>query len=98
MSREGKNDHFWKGGRINIFLDQNIDPRLKDLISACADYSTGRHLCVFDFLIVLKVEFIFFIVRTHKDYVKALAYAKDREQVASAGLDKVGREPQIIAS
>ena len=27
-------------------------------------------------------------VRTHKDYVKALAYAKDREQVASAGLDK----------
>jgi WD repeat-containing protein 48 len=27
--------------------------------------------------------------RTHKDYVKALAYAKDREQVASAGLDKV---------
>ena len=30
-----------------------------------------------------------FIFRTHKDYVKALAYAKDREQVASAGLDKV---------
>ena len=28
-------------------------------------------------------------LRTHKDYVKALAYAKDREQVASAGLDKV---------
>ncbi|XP_071554864.1 WD repeat-containing protein 48 isoform X1 [Temnothorax nylanderi] len=27
-------------------------------------------------------------LRTHKDYVKALAYAKDREQVASAGLDK----------
>ena len=24
-------------------------------------------------------------LRTHKDYVKALAYAKDREQVASAG-------------
>ena len=28
-------------------------------------------------------------LRTHKDYVKALAYAKDREQVASAGLDKL---------
>ena len=27
-------------------------------------------------------------LRTHKDYVKTLAYAKDREQVASAGLDK----------
>ncbi|XP_065158340.1 WD repeat-containing protein 48 homolog [Atheta coriaria] len=27
-------------------------------------------------------------LRTHKDYVKVLAYAKDREQVASAGLDK----------
>lgn len=27
-------------------------------------------------------------LRTHKDYVQALAYAKDREQVASAGLDK----------
>ncbi|KAM6953450.1 WD repeat-containing protein 48-like [Aplochiton taeniatus] len=27
-------------------------------------------------------------LRTHKDYVKALAYAKDRELVASAGLDR----------
>lgn len=27
-------------------------------------------------------------LRTHKDYVRALAYAKDKEQVASAGLDK----------
>lgn len=27
-------------------------------------------------------------LRTHKDYVKALAYAKDREHVASAGLDR----------
>jgi WD repeat-containing protein 48 len=27
-------------------------------------------------------------LRTHKDYVKALAYAKDREQVASAGFDR----------
>ncbi|KAG1657346.1 WD repeat-containing protein 48 [Nymphon striatum] len=27
-------------------------------------------------------------LRTHRDYVKALAYAKDREQVASAGLDR----------
>ncbi|XP_048249973.1 WD repeat-containing protein 48-like [Haliotis rufescens] len=27
-------------------------------------------------------------LRTHKDYVKALAYARDREQVASAGLDR----------
>lgn len=27
-------------------------------------------------------------LRTHKDYVQALAYAKDKEQVASAGLDK----------
>ena len=27
-------------------------------------------------------------LRTHRDYVKALAYAKDKEQVASAGLDK----------
>jgi len=25
-------------------------------------------------------------LRTHRDYVQALAYAKDREQVASAGL------------
>ncbi|XP_075545424.1 WD repeat-containing protein 48 isoform X1 [Dermacentor variabilis] len=28
-------------------------------------------------------------LRTHRDYVKALAYAKDRERVASAGLDRV---------
>lgn len=27
-------------------------------------------------------------LRTHKDYVRALAYAKDQERVASAGLDK----------
>ena len=27
-------------------------------------------------------------LRTHKDYVKALAYAKDRELVASGGFDK----------
>ncbi|XP_063987796.1 WD repeat-containing protein 48 [Diachasmimorpha longicaudata] len=27
-------------------------------------------------------------LRTHKDYVKALAYAKEKEQVASAGLDR----------
>ena len=27
-------------------------------------------------------------LRTHKDYVKALAYSKDKEQVASAGLDR----------
>lgn len=27
-------------------------------------------------------------LRTHKDYVKALAYAKEKEQVASAGLDQ----------
>ncbi|XP_043272942.1 WD repeat-containing protein 48 [Venturia canescens] len=27
-------------------------------------------------------------LRTHQDYVKALAYGKDREQVASAGLDR----------
>jgi len=27
-------------------------------------------------------------LRTHKDYVKSLAYAREREQVASAGLDK----------
>lgn len=27
-------------------------------------------------------------LRTHKDYVRALAYAKEQERVASAGLDK----------
>lgn len=27
-------------------------------------------------------------LRTHKDYVKALAYAKDKEHVASAGFDR----------
>lgn len=27
-------------------------------------------------------------LRTHKDYVRCLAYAKDREEVASAGLDR----------
>jgi len=27
-------------------------------------------------------------LRTHKDYVKTLAYAKDRELVASGGFDK----------
>lgn len=26
-------------------------------------------------------------LRTHKDYVKVLAYAKDKEQIASAGFD-----------
>ena len=28
-------------------------------------------------------------LRTHKDYVRALAYAKHKEQVASAGFDKL---------
>jgi WD repeat-containing protein 48 len=27
-------------------------------------------------------------LRNHKDYVKVLAYAKDKEQVASAGFDR----------
>lgn len=27
-------------------------------------------------------------LRTHRDYVQSLAYAKEKEQVASAGLDK----------
>lgn len=27
-------------------------------------------------------------LRTHKDYVKVLAYARDKEQVASAGFDR----------
>jgi len=27
-------------------------------------------------------------LRTHKDYVKALAYAKETEKIASAGLDR----------
>ena len=42
------------------------------------------------FLLFLRknIYYKFSIFRTHKDYVKALAYAKDREQVASAGLDK----------
>ena len=35
-----------------------------------------------------KKAFCMSTLRTHKDYVKALAYAKDIEQVASAGLDR----------
>ncbi|XP_044727853.1 WD repeat-containing protein 48 homolog [Chrysoperla carnea] len=52
----------------------------KNLISASADttvkvWNAPRGFCMST-------------LRTHKDYVKALAYAREKEQVASAGLDK----------
>ncbi|KAF0301841.1 WD repeat-containing protein 48 [Amphibalanus amphitrite] len=52
----------------------------RNLISASSDttvkvWSAHKGLCMST-------------LRTHKDYVKALAYAKEKEHVASAGLDK----------
>ena len=43
-------------------------------------------------------------LRTHRDYVKSLAYAKEREMVASAGFDRqiflwdVGKLLQLTAT
>ncbi|KAG8233117.1 hypothetical protein J437_LFUL012543, partial [Ladona fulva] len=52
----------------------------KNLISASSDtmvkvWNTHKGFCMST-------------LRTHRDYVKALAYAREREQVASAGLDR----------
>lgn len=42
------------------------------------------------FVSIITFDYICLIFTSHyyQDYVKALAYAKDKEQVASAGLDK----------
>jgi WD repeat-containing protein 48 len=62
---------------------------VNDIVLCCG----GRHLISASSDTTVKVwnahkGFCMSTLRTHKDYVKALAYAKDREQVASAGLDK----------
>lgn len=62
---------------------------VNDVVLCCG----GRHLISASSDTTVKVwnahkGFCMSTLRTHKDYVKALAYAKDREQVASAGLDK----------
>ncbi|XP_066147035.1 WD repeat-containing protein 48 homolog [Euwallacea fornicatus] len=60
-----------------------------DIVLCCG----GRHLISASSDTTVKVwnaykGFCMSTLRTHKDYVRALAYAKDREQVASAGFDK----------
>ncbi|XP_050307779.1 WD repeat-containing protein 48 homolog [Anthonomus grandis grandis] len=62
---------------------------VNDIVLCCG----GRHLISASSDTTVKVwnaykGFCMSTLRTHKDYVKALAYAKDREQVASAGFDK----------
>ncbi|CAG9831269.1 unnamed protein product [Diabrotica balteata] len=62
---------------------------VNDIVLCCG----GKHLISASSDTTVKVwnahkGFCMSTLRTHKDYVKALAYAKDREQVASAGLDK----------
>ncbi|KAF7281811.1 WD repeat-containing protein 48 homolog [Rhynchophorus ferrugineus] len=62
---------------------------VNDIILCCG----GRHLISASSDTTVKVwnahkGFCMSTLRTHKDYVKALAYAKDKEQVASAGFDK----------
>ncbi|KHJ41842.1 hypothetical protein D918_08058 [Trichuris suis] len=62
---------------------------VNDLLLCC----NGRHLVSASSDTTVKVwnahrGFCMSTLRTHKDYVKALAYAKDREQLASAGLDR----------
>uniref|UniRef100_A0AAR5Q3T6 WD repeat-containing protein 55 homolog n=1 Tax=Dendroctonus ponderosae TaxID=77166 RepID=A0AAR5Q3T6_DENPD len=62
---------------------------VNDIVLCCG----GRHLISASSDTTVKVwnaykGFCMSTLRTHKDYVKALAYAKDRELVASAGFDK----------
>ncbi|KAL0275371.1 UNVERIFIED_CONTAM: hypothetical protein PYX00_003232 [Menopon gallinae] len=62
---------------------------VNDIVLCC----NGKHLISASSDTTVKVwntskGFCMSTLRTHKDYVKALAYAKDREQVASGGLDK----------
>ncbi|XP_046745903.1 WD repeat-containing protein 48 [Diprion similis] len=62
---------------------------VNDIVSCCG----GKNLISASSDTTVKVwnahkGFCMSTLRTHKDYVKALAYAKDREQVASAGLDR----------
>lgn len=62
---------------------------VNDIVLCCG----GKHLISASSDTTVKVwnahkGFCMSTLRTHKDYVKSLAYAKDREQVASAGLDK----------
>ncbi|KRZ97771.1 WD repeat-containing protein 48, partial [Trichinella sp. T8] len=62
---------------------------VNDVLLCC----NGRHLISASSDTTVKVwnahkGFCMSTLRTHKDYVKALAYAKDKEQVASAGLDR----------
>lgn len=62
---------------------------VNDIIVCCG----GRNLISASSDTTLKVwnahkGFCMSTLGTHKDYVKALAYAKDKEQVASAGLDR----------
>ncbi|XP_030763746.1 WD repeat-containing protein 48 homolog [Sitophilus oryzae] len=62
---------------------------VNDIVLCCG----GRHIISASSDTTVKVwnaykGFCMSTLRTHKDYVKALAYAKDKEQVASAGFDK----------
>jgi len=62
---------------------------VNDIILCCG----GRYLISASCDTTVKVwnahkGFCMSTLKTHRDYVQALAYAKDREQVASAGLDK----------
>jgi WD repeat-containing protein 48 len=83
----------------NVSNPDNVDPYLQSMehhtdwcndIVLCAN---GRNLISASSDTTLKVwnaykGFCMSTLRTHKDYVKALAYAPDIEQVASAGLDR----------
>jgi len=62
---------------------------VNDIVLCCG----GRHLISASSDTTVKVwnahkGFCMSTLRTHKDYVKTLSYAKDKEQVASAGFDR----------
>lgn len=97
------NQHLYSAGRdsiIRIWNTKNLrDPYMQsmehhtdwvnDIVLCCG----GRNLISASSDATVKVwnaykGFCMSTLRTHKDYVKALAYAKDKEQVASAGLDR----------
>ncbi|KAL5289332.1 WDR48 family protein [Megaselia abdita] len=87
---------------IRVWNTKNIDSNEKyiqsmehhndwvnDIILCC----NGRNLISASCDTTVKVwnaqkGFCMSTLRTHRDYVQSLAYAKDKEQVASAGLDK----------
>lgn len=75
-------DHYWQS------MEHHTD-WVNDIVLCCG----GKYLISASSDMTVKVwnahkGFCMSTLRTHKDYVKVLAYAKDKEQVASAGFDR----------